>query len=293
MRHVLLSDQTGAEPVSTSPIRSLPSALEREEEIARRVGSATPAFFLDYDGTLTPIVDDPAAAVLSNEARAAIERLRGLCPVAVVSGRDLAEVREMVAVRGIHYAGSHGFETVEPDGTRHRRGAEYLPALARGARRLEAILGDVPGAWVERKGFAVAVHFRKVEDPADARRIEEAVDEVVGAEPGLRKTAGKRIFELRPAMDWDKGKAILWILEILEGDGDEVMPLYLGDDLTDEDGFRALEGRGIGIVVRGSGDEEGPAGDGRRTAADYALDDPDAVRRFLEEMAGLLEGAGA
>jgi len=266
--------------MARAPITSLPSALEREEEIARRIGENTPAVFLDYDGTLTPIVDDPREALLPRETRRAIGRLKELCPVAVVSGRDLAEVREMVGIPGILYAGSHGFEIVEPDGTRHRRATEYLPALARCARHLESLADELPGAWVEHKGYAVALHCRTLENPDDERRAEEIVDAVAAAEPRVRKTSGKKIFELRPDVEWDKGRAILWILEAVAPHGEELVPLYLGDDLTDEDAFRALEERGIGIVVLGDGDRE--------TAADYSLEDPDAVRGFLELLAGIL-----
>lgn len=269
-----------SDAVSTS-IADLPSALERTEELAGRIRERTPAVFLDYDGTLTPIVDDPGEALLPPETREAVERLSRLCPVAVVSGRDLREVRELVDVEGLLYAGSHGFDVLEPDGRRHRRGTEYVPALARAGRRLEALLDPVPGAWLERKAFAVAVHYRRLEDPADAVRVEEAVDRVVDDEPRVRKTGGKMIFEIRPAVEWDKGKAILWMLDELGVGGEGVVPFYLGDDLTDEDGFRALRGRGVGVVVRGEDDE-------RETAADYALPDPGAVRAFLELLADLL-----
>ncbi|MEX2466786.1 MAG: trehalose-phosphatase [Gemmatimonadota bacterium] len=264
----------------TTPIGDLPRALERRAEIAERIGDAVPAVFLDYDGTLTPIVDDPRDARLPSQTREAIERLKELCPLAIVSGRDRSDVRELVGVDGIHYAGSHGFDIVEADGTHHRRGEEYVPALGRAATALERRLEDVEGAWVERKGFAVAVHFRKLADPTEEERIEQAVDEVLADEPKLRRTGGKKIIELRPDLDWDKGKAILSMLDLLESHESKVVPIYVGDDVTDEDGFRALKGRGIGVVVEGEDD--------RDSAADYALADPGDARRFLELVAEIL-----
>lgn len=263
-----------------NPIEGLPRALERRGEIAERIGDADPAVFLDYDGTLASITDDPRDAVMPTETRGAIDRLASLCPTAVVSGRDMADVRALVDVRGIHYAGSHGFEIVEPDGTRHVRGEEFMPALERSADALERRLDDVEGAWVERKGFAVAVHYRKLRRPADVVRVERAVDAVWAEEPSLTRTGGKKIFELRPALDWHKGTAILSILDVLESDGSPLTPIYIGDDVTDEDGFLALKGRGIGIVVEGE--------DARGSFADYALADPDEVRRFLELMADIV-----
>lgn len=233
--------------------------------------------FLDYDGTLTPIVDDPAKATLSAGTREAIDRLKTRCPVAIISGRGLDQVREMVGIDGIHYVGSHGFEIREPDGTRHHKGEEYLPALARSAETLERRLEDIRGAWVERKGFAVAVHYRTLEDPEEETRVATAVDRTAREEPSLRKTSGKKVYELRPGIAWDKGKALLWVLDVLGADPGEHVPLYLGDDLTDEDAFRVLQDRGIGIVVQGE--------DARDTLADYSLSDPDEVRRFLGALA--------
>lgn len=262
-----------------NPIGALPRALEKRDEIAERIGEAGPAVFLDYDGTLASITDHPRDAIMPKGTRGAIDRLAGLCPTAVVSGRDLDDVRELVGVRGIHYAGSHGFEIVEPDGTRHVRGEEFRPALERSAEALARRLGGVDGAWVERKGFAVAVHYRTLRNASDESRVERAVDDVRAGEPELRRTRGKKILELRPALDWDKGAAILAILDVMEPDGSAVTPIYIGDDVTDEDGFLALKDRGIGIVVEGE--------DARDSFADYALADPAEVRRFLELVADI------
>lgn len=264
--------------------RELPSALERLDEVEERLGGTAPAVFLDYDGTLTPIVDDPSEAVLDEAMRAAIRRLSKWCPVGIVSGRDLEDVRSRVGVDGIHYAGSHGFDIVDPDGTRHRRATEYLPALQRSQVALEEKVEGIEGAWVERKGFAVAVHFRTLADPSDAARVEDAVERAVAEEPKLEKTGGKKIFELRPAIEWDKGRAIRWMMENLMECG-EHFPLYLGDDVTDEDGFRALADEGLGIVVEGE--------ENRETAADYSLSDTAEVRAFLKLLAEKIVSAGA
>jgi trehalose-phosphatase len=266
-------------------IAALPPALERRDEIAERIGDDLPVVFLDYDGTLVPITENPRDALLSEVTRHAIERLKDLCPVAIVSGRDLSDVRDLVGVPGIYYAGSHGFDVVEPDGTRHVRGREYLPALQRGADELERRLEGIRGAWVERKGFAVAIHYRQLSDPALESSIEHVVDAVEAQEPDLRKTGGKKIFELRPTLDWDKGAAILSILELLDSDSPALLPMYIGDDETDEDGFVALRGRGISIVVEGE--------DQRNSSAEYALGSPREVPRFLDLIADVVSGRSA
>lgn len=266
---------------SPRTIRALPSPLERPGEIDGLLAGREPAVFLDYDGTLTPIVPDPDDALLPGATRASIERLAGLCPVAVVSGRDLEDVLGKVGIDGIAYAGSHGFDLLTPDGAREERAPEALPALDRAESALRAAVEPIEGASVERKRFAIAVHFRNV-DPSRWDAVDAAVDAVHAGTSGLRKTGGKRIFELRPDVAWDKGRAVRWLLEELGLDRPEVIPVYVGDDVTDEDAFEALGPEGIGVVVRDEDDE-------RATAARYALDHPDAVRDFLDGIADLLE----
>jgi alpha,alpha-trehalase len=265
-------------------IRDLPLALDRSDEIRALIAGRRPAVFLDYDGTLTPIVGRPQDAVLAPESRAVIERLAAACPVAVVSGRDLADVRELVGVAGIVYAGSHGFDIVRPDGSTHRRGLEFVPDLDAAEAELRPLVAGVPGAIVERKAFALTVHFRQVED-ARVPEVEAAVARVAAGSPRLRRTGGKKVFELRPALDWDKGKALAWLLEVLGLERDEDLPIYVGDDETDEDAFRVVRGRGMGIVVRGEGDE-------RPTDADYALRDTEETRRFLDLLASIADVTG-
>lgn len=262
---------------------ALPSAIERMEEIVRLTAGRRLAVFLDYDGTLTPIVSRPEAAILAAAARRAVNRLAELCTVAVISGRDRRDVQALVGIDDIVYAGSHGFDIAGPHGyhLEYQQGAEYLPTLDDAQRELDGALAEIAGAQVERKRFAIAVHFRRVA-PSRVVDVEAVVDDVLARHPRLRKTGGKMIFELRPDIAWDKGRAAIWVLKQLDLDGADVLPIYIGDDLTDEDAFRRLAERGLGIVVR-----DGP----RATAARYALEDVEDVRRFLERMAARLAAA--
>lgn len=259
----------------------LPSALDRKDEIFRVLRKGSPAIFLDYDGTLTPIVQDPAEAVLSAKTKEVIERLADHFTVAVISGRDADDVREMVGISELIYAGSHGLDIIGPGETYRDQtmGREFLPALDRAQERLAEVIGDIPGARVERKRFAIAVHYRGM-DESYLNELEARVDDVVSAEPELRKTTGKKIFELRPDIDWDKGKALLSLMHRLYLDSSKAIPLYLGDDVTDEDAFRAIRNRGIGIYV-GTADVE--------TLARYCLQDTDEVTRFLADLLTLEE----
>jgi trehalose 6-phosphate phosphatase len=262
-------------------LASLPSALPVRERFGDRLTGEL-AVFLDYDGTLTPIVDDPDAALLPPATRATIEALADAALVAIVSGRDLDDVRAKVGVPGIAYAGSHGFDILHPDGTRHELATAHVEVLDQAEQVLLERLADVAGARVERKRFAIAVHDRRVEDEALRERIATTVREVGDAHAELRVTGGKRIHELRPAIDWDKGRAIDALLVELEAT--DRLPIYLGDDLTDEDGFRAVVAHGgLGVVVRGEDDQ-------RDTLAAAVLGTPDDARRFLEELRELVTG---
>jgi trehalose 6-phosphate phosphatase len=265
-------------------IRDLPPALESSASIAELLRGRRPAVFLDYDGTMTPIVERPEDALLAHDTRRALERLGAVCPVAVVSGRDLDDVRAMVGVPGIWYAGSHGFDILGPNGERHQMAIASLPALDAAERQLRAAVAEIPGARVERKRFAVAVHHRQV--PADrVPDVASAVGRVAAEHPGLHRTGGKRVIELRPAVPWDKGKALRFVLETLGLDGPDVAPVYVGDDETDEDAFRAIADRGLTFVVRGEDDE-------RLTAAHYSLAATGQVRDLLEALTDLARSAG-
>ncbi|AEV70686.1 trehalose-phosphatase [Mycolicibacterium rhodesiae NBB3] len=257
-------------------ISELPNALDSYGQLIGVVAGRQPFVCLDFDGTLAEIVAEPDAAKLVDGAAKALESLAALCPVAILSGRDLADVRNRIAIPGIWYSGSHGFELIGPDGE-HRRNdaaATAVPVLERAAADLREDLGRVEGVNVEHKRYAVAVHFRNV--------APERVAEVVatthrhGQRHGLRVTGGRKIVELRPDIDWDKGTALRWLGDQIHQTG-RVLPIYIGDDLTDEDAFDAVRFSGIGIVVRH--DEDGDRD--RATAAQFTLNNPGEVEQFL------------
>jgi trehalose 6-phosphate phosphatase len=268
-------------PRSDTPTRlgDLPSALPVQVRFGRRLQGPL-AVFLDYDGTLTPIVDDPDEALLTETMRATIESLASVTLVAIVSGRDLDDVRAKIGIDRIAYAGSHGLDILHPDGARQQLATEHLEVLDQAQRALERELGDVAGIRVERKRFAIAVHDRQVDDPEARSRVAEVVARLGAQFDELRATGGKRIHELRPDIDWHKGRAIEALLTAL--DAEDHLPIYLGDDLTDEDGFRAVANlRGIAVVVRGEDDD-------RFTIADAGLDSTDDAQRFLDELYGMI-----
>ncbi|HVT18642.1 MAG TPA: trehalose-phosphatase [Thermoanaerobaculia bacterium] len=282
---------------------SLPSALASWPEIASRLAGRPLALFLDYDGTLSPIAPRPELATLPEETRRLLRLLARRWPVAILSGRAREDVTALVGLPELVYAGSHGFDIEGPApghggaGLRHEVGGSGAPARIEGlAERLRRDLAGIPGVLVELKRFAVAVHYRLV-GPEDLPRVEAAVDralaennaastsgtsggpdaDTAGGAGRLRKIYSLKVFELRPDVDWDKGKALLWLWDAL-GLGRGVVALCLGDDVTDEDAFAAIDGRGIGILV---------APEARPTAAHYILHDPGEARQFLERVAAL------
>lgn len=278
----------GAADVDLQPVpralSTVPDGLASWGTVAALLRGRRLAVFLDFDGTLSPIVDRPDDARMTPSGGPALERLAALCPVAIVSGRDLGDVRRRAGVPSLWYAGSHGFEYVSPDGEahEHEQAGQAVVALAGAERQLSARLRDLPGAIVENKRFALAAHYRMVAEER-ATEVIDAVADVGAQYPVLRMTGGRKVAELRPNIDWDKGKALHWLLAQIAPDGGDVLPLYAGDDLTDEDALTAIGERGFGVVVRNY-----ELGD-RPTAAHVGADDPEQFCVFLERVADLLE----
>ncbi|HET6572555.1 MAG TPA: trehalose-phosphatase [Fimbriiglobus sp.] len=236
--------------------------------------------FVDFDGTLVPIRDDPTACELSAEGRDLLGRIAAHpnARAAVVSGRDLPDLRPRVGVTGIAYAGNHGLEIQGPGFEFREPGAAALvEELAAITAELTAALADVPGAWVQNKVLSASVHFRQT-PPALVPRVKEVVEQVVG--PHRERfvlRGGKMVREVRPAVDWHKGRAVRWLWERLTAGDPNPVAIYLGDDATDEDAFRAIPD-GVTVMV-------GPS---RQTAARYRLDGPPDVTRFLSWLADVL-----
>ena len=248
--------------------------FEDWENIQARIQRAQNLFlFLDYDGTLTPIVSRPELAICPAEVKRHLEKLRDLPGVylAIISGRSLEDVREKVGVSGIIYVGNHGLEIENPTG-RHKK--ILLSArkgeLKRITKNLQNSLKEIPGILFEDKGPILSVHYRKV-----PRKLFTRVSQVVEAElqqgrDRWKLAPGKMVLEIRPQIDFDKGKAVREFLKTFPSP--ELLPIYLGDDQTDEDAFRVLRGRGVSVYV----------GPGRfPSEADFYLQNPDEVQEFL------------
>ena len=240
----------------------------------------------DYDGTLTPIVGRPDEAVLAPEVREQLHILSEspVFSVGIISGRSLVEVKGMVGLDGIYYVGNHGMEIAGP-------GISFVNAEAQGAQevikhlaeRLSDQLSDVEGVIVEDKGLSLSVHYRLVEE-AEVKRVTDIFQQSTGhlREKGrIRVTSGKKVWEVRPPVDWHKGKAVVAIRVGLKARYklERLMTIYLGDDTTDEDAF--------GMVKRPQGWSIFVGGENPASSADYFLNSTSEVGDFLSRLLGL------
>ncbi|XP_074264922.1 putative trehalose-phosphate phosphatase F [Silene latifolia] len=274
-----------------------PSALSYFERITSFAKGKKIAVFLDYDGTLSPIVDDPDKAFMSDDMRTAVRNVAKYFPTAIISGRSRDMVYELVGLSELYYAGSHGMDIMGPkrkvsdahsnsfnstdlqgkEVSLFQPAKEFLPMINEVFKTLVEITSDIKGVTVENHKFCTSVHYRNVNEknwPTIAQRVHDVLKNY----PRLRLTHGRKVLEVRPVIDWDKGKAVEFLLESLGlTNSDDVLPIYIGDDRTDEDAFKVLRKRkqGYGILVSPIPKE---------TKAFYSLKDPAEVKQFLKAL---------
>jgi len=237
----------------------------------------------DYDGTLTPIVGRPRDAVLSPAARNKLSVLaqRPKFTVGIISGRSLAEIKSMVAIEGIYYGGNHGLEIEGPGLDYISPEAELTRSIIKDlAGQLAAALENTIGIIIQDKGLSLSVHYRLVAE-SDINEVAETVRRITDPlcrERKIKVFPGKKVWEIRPPIDWDKGKAVesirREIMSLLKLE--RVLTIYLGDDTTDEDAFRVLHRpEGWSVCV---------GRENTLSAADYYLNSTDEVAEFLSRL---------
>ena len=243
-------------------------------EIQRKIAGRLPGFFLDLDGTLAPIVARPDLAELPASTKEILERLAKRYLVCFVSGRGLEDLRQRIGLIPAFYAANHGHEISGPpdSGIALEVGAEHAEELQEAAAAIGSRLRPVEGVVVEAKGLSISVHYRLVAH-GDRSLVDQAVRDAAETFSSLRLTQGRMVYEFLPRGPWNKGQAMLWLLEQLGWESGSGCPICLGDDLTDEDMFAAAEHRGVGVVV-------GPSD--RPSLAHYRLRDCHEAALFLE-----------
>jgi len=237
--------------------------------------------FLDYDGTLSPIVRDPGQAVLSVRMRRRLEVLlnTGWCRIAVISGRTLMDIRRRIGIPSMTYVGNHGLELEGPDVKfQYPIPEEVGHAFNEVRLRLEKALAAIQGVVLEDKGATLTLHLRKARREGllmAAHGVSEATCSY-RMQGKIVVRPGKEALEIRPHTEWNKGKTILWLLKNCTIAGKEPpWPICVGDDRTDEDAFRVLQGKGLAVFV----------GAPRKTEATYYLRNVGEVETFLGKLA--------
>jgi len=256
--------------------------FEEWTAIARRLKTADHVLLLvDYDGTLTPIVDRPELAVLDHDTKKLLQKLsrNRHYTIGIISGRALSDLKSKIGLDDLIYAGNHGLE-IEGLGSSFLEpvAAEMQPLLDMLHKALSATMKGIRGVFIENKGLTLSVHYRMAEDKEEVK-VKDAFHRVthpLDLTGKIKITQGKKVYEIRPPVDWNKGKAVAWLVAKLKDSSRKrrILPLYLGDDLTDEDAFKLINKIGGISIIIGS--------DSPNSEARYFLKSPEEVTELLE-----------
>ena len=233
--------------------------------------------FLDFDGTLAPIVETPDKANIPVQTKQLLKQLSKLssCQIVVISGRSLRDIKQKVGIDDIPYIGSHGLEI---KGLHIIVSAETERILETIKNELKNKLSSIQGVILEDKGLVLSVHYRLLSEDG-AKIVEKILLNVCQPYIEDRKIEikfGKKVYEIRPSVDWDKGKAIFWVLSgrELADENQDILPICIGDDVTDEDAFLAIKEKGLAIYV----------GEPQKSHAQYYLRNTNEVADFLKQI---------
>lgn len=244
--------------------------------------------FLDYDGTLTPIAPTPAEAVIPNDVKKILSDLSRMpgCSVSVVSGRTLSELKKIIGIPGIYYAGNHGFEIAGPDiSFESFMTPDVRQIMERIKMDLNKKLAGIPGIFLEDKYFTLSLHYRLVDtkkEPWVKKRFMQ-ICAPLDKDKKIKISCGKKVLEVRPPVIWGKGNAVLWLLTKRRHtvSGKDIVPVCVGDDVTDEDVFKAFKVKEITVVV----------GKNKKSSARYYVENPSEVQRLLKQILDLRRAA--
>ncbi|KAL4574772.1 hypothetical protein LXL04_021610 [Taraxacum kok-saghyz] len=284
-------------------LKEHPSAITSFQQMINASKGKQIVVFLDYDGTLSPIVSDPECAFMSDQMRTAVRDVSNHFPTAIISGRSREKVFDFVKLKTVYYSGSHGMDTMGPapknvvydnkylqkisdnegnDFIVFQPARDFLSAIekfsdtwhAQMLREIKERTENIKGVVIEDNRFCLSVHYRHVKNE-DYKKLEEELELLLVKNPGFHITKGNKVLELRPSIGWNKGDALKYLLDTLGfHKSSDVFPIYIGDDTTDEDAFKVLRegGEGYPVIVSSSP---------RETVATHSLRNPSEVQSFL------------
>lgn len=237
--------------------------------------------FLDYDGTLTPIVESPNKAVISPETKKLLRNLlkTNKCRLVVISGRKLKDIKKLVGLRHIIYVGNHGFEIEGADFRfKYPMPSKYKKALKQIGSELRKKLSNIKGILIENKRYSVCLHYRLVKS-SFIPKLRSCFHRLIARY--LRQKVvvvyrGKAVLEVRPNLNWNKGKSVLWLFQQIRSikENEFIYPVYIGDDVTDEDAFKILKTKGLTIYI----------GKPKKSYAKFYLYNSNEVSGFLKQV---------
>jgi trehalose 6-phosphate phosphatase len=253
----------------------LPSALQNWHHLTQRALNKKIILILDYDGTLAPIADKPELAVINNDKKAQLYELSQHYHTILVSGRLVAEKFNLIGIEDLYYIGNHGYDFKRPflSASSLQQVADFSADINEAYIKLQLILGKIEEVFIEHKKWSLSIHFRLAKKEL-IEHIEAAVNTLTENQFRLRKHYAKKVFEIRPNINWDIGQAVSLIIDELNLDKDNLFPIYIGDDVTDEPGFEFVKSCGCGIIV---------ATHYRPTLASYSLKNVNEVWDFLNK----------
>lgn len=260
---------------NNGPLHLSSRHLDIWNNVSKRIHSAPEiALFLDYDGTITPIRNTPNEAILAPDTTHLLQRLIQLpnMRVTIVTGRSMEDIRRLIPFENIGFIANHGFHILQ-DGTEwiHPDAVSSCQTLHQLHAILQNALKQFQKAYLEDKQFTLSIHYRNVYIQEEPTFKEIARKTVCAFDPRLVITEGKEVLEVRPPVDWGKGRAVMEILKTSQHSAHSLQ-MYIGDDITDEDAFQVIQPSGITIHV----------GKTSRTHAQYYVTDVDEVLQILK-----------
>ena len=243
--------------------------------------------FLDYDGTLTSIVDTPEQAIIPKNTKEILKALseNNQCRVAIISGRALDDIKARVGLDGLVYVGNHGLEIYDDKlSFRWMMPPHFKETITEIKNRLKEVFAKTEGVLIEDKEFTLSLHYRMVH--VEDAVIKSMFDKVINpyqAKGEITIMAGKKVFEVRPAKGGRKGKIVmgLFLRERLATNDMNIIPIYIGDDVTDEDAFKEMVNK-KGVTIR--------VGKNDASLAHYYVNDAEEVTKLLEMILKLKKG---